>query len=156
MILCASLAVSASAVKFKDVPSNHWAHSAIQLAATRGVVSGYIDGTFLPSANVTNAQFVVMLSRSFYAWGIYENTPGQPWWWPNWFALDNNGIFRTMKNSVIWRYSRQTPEMTSHAMTWPCSYPVFWITVRRQTTKSARSRRKSPIMIVFLNNTERR
>lgn len=94
VVLCASLTVSASAVKFTDVPTNHWAYSAIQLAATRGVVSGYTDGTFLPSANVTNAQFIVMLSRSFYAWGVYENTPGQPWWWPNWFALNNNSIFQ--------------------------------------------------------------
>lgn len=92
LTLCASLAVPALAAEFTDVPADHWAYSAIQTAAEKGITSGYSDGTFKPSAPVTNIQFVVMLSRAFYAedvaqWAADAAASKNDWWWPNWYAL---------------------------------------------------------------------
>jgi len=54
---------------FSDI-TNHWAGSAIRSIAAMGLASGYNDGTFRPDAEVTRAEFVVMLLRAL---GIREN-----------------------------------------------------------------------------------
>jgi len=100
-MLCISLSVPALATSFPDVPSDYWAYNSIQSATEKGVVSGYADGSFKPAANVTNAQFVVMLARAFYADTIgnrEEDNAGQPWWWSNWSALSRNGILQGNEN----------------------------------------------------------
>ncbi|MNO32809.1 Trifunctional nucleotide phosphoesterase protein YfkN precursor [compost metagenome] len=49
---------------FKDISSD--LHAAlIEEAAAAGIVQGYGDGTFRPAAEVTRAEFVVMVSRAF-------------------------------------------------------------------------------------------
>ena len=48
---------------FPDVPASHWAYSYINALAARGVINGYPDGNFHPEAQITRADFVVMLSR---------------------------------------------------------------------------------------------
>jgi len=54
---------SAGNTKFKDVDATHWASGYINLAATKGIIKGYPDGTFKPEANVTYAEAVTMLVR---------------------------------------------------------------------------------------------
>ncbi|WP_411347952.1 S-layer homology domain-containing protein [Paenibacillus sp. WLX2291] len=54
---------SAAAASFKDVPSSHWAKTAIDQAVSKGYFKGYADGTFKPSASVTRAEFAVLLDR---------------------------------------------------------------------------------------------
>ncbi|MGE5560119.1 MAG: S-layer homology domain-containing protein [Chloroflexota bacterium] len=49
--------------KFKDVPATHWAAGYINIAASRGIIAGYPDGTFKPEANVTTAEAIAMLVR---------------------------------------------------------------------------------------------
>lgn len=49
--------------KFKDVDASHWASGYINVAVDRGIITGYPDGTFVPSANVTNAEAEAMLVR---------------------------------------------------------------------------------------------
>jgi Fibronectin type 3 domain-containing protein len=44
--------------------AGHWAQAAIQRARQLGIVDGYTNGTFLPNASVTRAQFAVMLTRA--------------------------------------------------------------------------------------------
>lgn len=92
LVLSLGLCVPALAAEFSDVPADHWAYSAIQTAAEKGITSGYSDGTFKPSAPVTNIQFLVMLSRAFYGedvaeWTVSPAAPKNDWWWPNWYAL---------------------------------------------------------------------
>jgi hypothetical protein len=48
---------------FSDIPANAWYTDAISWAATAGVVTGYEDGTFAPSTEVTREQLVAMLYR---------------------------------------------------------------------------------------------
>lgn len=44
---------------------NHWASREIKLGKELEIVSGYPDGTFKPNNNVTRAEFVIMITRSF-------------------------------------------------------------------------------------------
>jgi hypothetical protein len=55
--------VSAANANFKDLKGDHWAYSAIQSAITMGALSGYPDGSFKPSNNITRGEFASALSR---------------------------------------------------------------------------------------------
>ncbi|MFC4597810.1 polysaccharide lyase family 8 super-sandwich domain-containing protein [Cohnella hongkongensis] len=44
--------------------SGHWAQAAIYRARQMGIVDGYSNGTFLPNAFVTRAEFAVMLTKA--------------------------------------------------------------------------------------------
>lgn len=64
----------AATTKFKDVPSSHWAYKAITEVAQKGLVTGYADGTYKPSAQVTRAEFATFLARVF---DTKERTPAK-------------------------------------------------------------------------------
>lgn len=65
-ILFSSTQTHAATQVFKDVPITHPSSEAIQWAASKKLVGGYEDGTFRPSALLTEAQFVAILTR-YYA-----------------------------------------------------------------------------------------
>ena len=46
---------------FSDVADSHWAAAEIQKAVTRGIASGFPDGTFRPNQVVTRAEMAAML-----------------------------------------------------------------------------------------------
>ena len=48
---------------FDDVTDNHWASDYIVSAATKGWVSGYPDGSFMPNANITRAEAVTIVNN---------------------------------------------------------------------------------------------
>ncbi len=50
---------------FKDVPKSHWAYESIKQVAEKGLVTGYEDGTYKPSTQVTRAEFATFLARVF-------------------------------------------------------------------------------------------
>ncbi|MEY2356249.1 S-layer homology domain-containing protein [Lysinibacillus capsici] len=50
---------------FKDVPKSHWAYESIKQVAEKGLVTGYEDSTYRPSAHVTRAEFATFLARVF-------------------------------------------------------------------------------------------
>ena len=50
--------------QFSDITAGHWAYDAIAWGSENGVIMGYQDGSFRPTAPVTRAQFVTMLHRS--------------------------------------------------------------------------------------------
>ena len=49
---------------FSDVPSSYWAYPAISSLRSKGIVSGYPDGTFKPGAAITRAEFATMLVKA--------------------------------------------------------------------------------------------
>lgn len=103
LALAASLAVPALAAGFSDVPDSHYAASAIADCAAKGIVSGYDDGTFRPSAAVTRAQFAVMLSRAFFQKNVDALAPqagGKAWYWASLKALDGLGLLQGTSFSV--------------------------------------------------------
>ncbi|QOS81642.1 InlB B-repeat-containing protein [Paenibacillus sp. JNUCC31] len=50
-------------ILFNDV-EGHWAKEVIQQAIRKGIVKGYVDGTFKPNASITRAEFTVMLMNA--------------------------------------------------------------------------------------------
>ncbi|OPG99467.1 hypothetical protein B2I21_04465 [Chryseobacterium mucoviscidosis] len=58
-----SVEAAQATLKFKDVPSTHWAAAAINSAVEQGYFKGYADGTFKPSSPVTKAEMASILGR---------------------------------------------------------------------------------------------
>jgi len=58
-----SLAATPGEPQFTDL-AGHWAATSILEASQRGIVTGYPDGTFRPSAPLTRAAFLTMLARA--------------------------------------------------------------------------------------------
>ena len=48
---------------FSDIQDNTWCRDAVLWAAAQGIVSGYEDGTFKESSNITREQIAVILYR---------------------------------------------------------------------------------------------
>lgn len=55
----------ASAASFNDVSTSFWGYSNIQWDIENKVIDGYPDGSFKPSQNVEQAEFIAMLVRAF-------------------------------------------------------------------------------------------
>ncbi len=49
---------------FTDLSAGHWAYSSVSQLVSSGTINGYDDGSFLPDATVTRAEFVKMLGKS--------------------------------------------------------------------------------------------
>lgn len=52
-------------ISFSDVEAGKWYETAIKTLASKGVITGYTDGTFKPNKDVTRAEFCAMASRFF-------------------------------------------------------------------------------------------
>ena len=95
LALSASLALSTTIMavspSFSDVPGTHWASAEITEAVSRGITNGYDDGTFHPTASITNGHFSAFLARAFYK-GEYDDSNANPWWKPYTDALDRHGV----------------------------------------------------------------
>lgn len=59
----ASLPISSQLAPFSDL-EGHWAKSAIEQAALKGIVNGYPDHTFRPDAKINRAEFTVLLANA--------------------------------------------------------------------------------------------
>ena len=64
-VLSGALTVPAGAASFQDVPSNHWAATAIDRCAAQGWFQGKTADTFGVGQPMTRAAFAVVLSRCF-------------------------------------------------------------------------------------------
>ena len=51
------------AASYSDVNSSDWFAPAVSWASEKGIVTGYLDGTFIPNANITREQLAAMLYR---------------------------------------------------------------------------------------------
>ncbi len=56
-------AVTVSAASFKDLPSGHWAYTAVNKLVEEGTINGFTDGTFKPNSTVSRAEFVKMIGK---------------------------------------------------------------------------------------------
>lgn len=54
---------AAKAPSFTDVPESHWAYESIRLASERGLINGVSDTAFGLGAQITRAQYAMMLCR---------------------------------------------------------------------------------------------
>ncbi|MBE5812371.1 MAG: S-layer homology domain-containing protein [Clostridiales bacterium] len=67
-LICASvisLIIAGTSVSsaFSDVSSKHWAKDAIDKMVDQGIISGYTDGTFQPSRNLSKIESLILLSK---------------------------------------------------------------------------------------------
>ncbi len=97
LVLALSLAVPALAVyetpTFSDVPKSFWGYASIEQAAEHKWISGNPDGTFAPNANVTYAQFCVMLVSAFFPEQLASYTgPSSPWYVPACMVAAQNDL----------------------------------------------------------------
>jgi len=65
MLLTGALLVTPSFAAFSDVDSTHWAYSAITKMEEANILSGYNDGSFKPSNNITLAEFAAIFTKIF-------------------------------------------------------------------------------------------
>ena len=59
--------------EFSDVPKDSREYKILIIIATRGIISGYEDGTFRPENPVTRAEFASMLEKTFDAKKVAES-----------------------------------------------------------------------------------
>ncbi|MGG6241985.1 S-layer homology domain-containing protein [Nodosilinea sp. AN01ver1] len=52
-------------VSFSDISTNYWASSFVYRLSALNVVSGFPNGAFLPSNNLTKAQYAAMIAQAF-------------------------------------------------------------------------------------------
>ncbi|HZK18449.1 MAG TPA: S-layer homology domain-containing protein [Clostridia bacterium] len=62
--LGATAAAAQEKCPFTDLPNTHWAYDEIQKMVASGVIEGFPDGSFRPSAPVNREQFAAILARS--------------------------------------------------------------------------------------------
>lgn len=71
--------MTALAAEFPDVPAGSWYYDPVQFVSDAGIMTGYADGRFGPSDNVTRGQFVTTLYRlegepeTTFEWGVYTD-----------------------------------------------------------------------------------
>ncbi len=61
---------------FTDVPSNKWYTPAVKWASDKGIINGFGDGTFQPTASITREQMCAMLVRYINYKNITVETSG--------------------------------------------------------------------------------
>lgn len=107
-ILCIVLCVSpiASAQTFSDVPSNHWAYTAIDYVSTNGYMIGTGGNNFSPNMVVTKAQIVTTLFR-------VAETPGTPNTQP-YSDVPTNKYYYT---PVCWAYHKSLSQILQTSST---------------------------------------
>jgi hypothetical protein len=65
MVKALGLNAAASGTQtFKDVPTNNWAYPAIETVRSAGLVSGYPNGTFMPSRSISRAEAIAILASA--------------------------------------------------------------------------------------------
>ena len=57
------LITSISFATFSDLPDGHWAKATVEEMVEAGIISGYTDGTFRPSKEISKIESLILLSR---------------------------------------------------------------------------------------------
>ena len=77
---------------FPDVKPSHWASAYINMAAKKGIISGFADGKFKPSQTVTAGQAVTILMRGL---GYKDEDMGGVWPQSYMAEAQTNGLLKS-------------------------------------------------------------
>ncbi len=77
---------------FPDVKPSHWASAYINMAARKGIISGFADGKFKPGQNVTAGQAVTILMRGL---GYKDEDMGGVWPQSYMAEAQTNGLLKS-------------------------------------------------------------
>ncbi|WP_164744156.1 S8 family serine peptidase [Paenibacillus barengoltzii] len=58
-----------SVISFQDVPAGSWYEEAVKIATSKGLISGYSNGTFAPDQPITRAEIAVVLAKALEVLG---------------------------------------------------------------------------------------
>ncbi len=79
-LICALLPVSALAnTGFSDVQIMDWHYPYVQAMVSNGLISGYIDGAFVPAGMLTQGEFLTLIARTFYPGVLSYSADGKHW-----------------------------------------------------------------------------
>ncbi len=78
--------------RISDINS-HWAKDTIAILFDKGIINGFLDGTFRPDNNITVAEFTKIIATS-NGQSINADTKGE-WYMPYVDAATNRGIIRS-------------------------------------------------------------
>jgi peptidoglycan DL-endopeptidase CwlO len=93
--------------EFVDVPSGHWAKSAIAALNKQGIISGYDGGFFKPDQTIKRAEVAKMLSETFGLQmsasnlPVYNDVPEQHWAFPYITAASQKNYFTGYEGNVF-------------------------------------------------------
>lgn len=133
---------------YADVPSDHWANTAISTMTGLGIVQGYNSTTFDPSAPITRAQFAAICARfdTGKSSGTQTFTDIKGHWAEKyieraaelgWIKGFEDGTFRpdtyitraqamTMINRVLNRIPEDASDLLPDMNVWPACNPGDW------------------------------
>lgn len=96
--LCPAALADLDPSDYSDLKEDYWAYDSIMYCSEWSIVTGFEDGTFRPEDEVTYAQFIAMLARTFYSDEVnaVTATAGNPWYYPYMkVARDHSLDFKT-------------------------------------------------------------
>ncbi|MNP02149.1 Endo-1,4-beta-xylanase A precursor [compost metagenome] len=84
-------------VSFNDIAKLTWAKLSIESLASKGIVTGVTEDKFNPSSNVTRAEFLTLLMRTFgltnsEAQATFSDTPSSAWYYSYVASAQSLGI----------------------------------------------------------------
>ena len=141
LALSQSLAAPALAVyetpTFTDVPKSFWGYVSIEKAAENKWISGNPDGKFAPNANVTYAQFCVMLVSAFLPEQLASYTgPSSPWYAPSCtIAAQNDLLLGTRVEQTPTLEGAVSQPMSRYEMALMVSNTLYKINAKIPTPK---------------------
>ncbi|HEY9833415.1 MAG TPA: S-layer homology domain-containing protein [Stenomitos sp.] len=97
---------AATPIKFSDVPQDLWARPYIEALASRGIISGFPDGTFKPGGAITRAEFAALLQKAFEQQPTstvlkYKDVPTSHWALPAIEQSVKTGFLRGYPNNIF-------------------------------------------------------
>lgn len=114
VLSCSLLPVTGLAAShpFQDVPSSHWANSAVAYVYDNSLMNGTGSNTFTPSGTLTRAMFVTILGRmdgvntASYPGTSFSDVPAGQWYSPYVAWASSQGIVTGTGNG---QFSPNTP-----------------------------------------------
>ncbi|WFD11114.1 S-layer homology domain-containing protein [Tepidibacter hydrothermalis] len=108
IILSASMVVGSMgisfAASFSDV-NNHWAANQIKSLVSRGIISGYNDGTFKPDNYITRAEFISLINKAFNYKLVYDinykDTSSKDWFYEDLRKAKAKGYISGYEDNTI-------------------------------------------------------
>ena len=91
---------------FSDVSASYWGYDAISSLSSKGIVSGYPDGTFKPDASITRAEFATMLVKALGldttgTTGQFTDVTADSWYYGSVNAAASAGLVSGMGDNLF-------------------------------------------------------
>ncbi|ATF12004.1 sugar-binding protein,S-layer protein [Brevibacillus brevis X23] len=137
---------SANKGRFFDVADNYWAVNSIHQASAAGMMSGYPDGTFRPSANITRAEIAAVIYKYkalqgagggtafFDVRGDHWSSPiiaavvakGYMTGYPDGTFQPEKALTRAETVTILNRVLNRVPQNQAGLQRWPDVAPGYW------------------------------